>query len=332
MKIAFFDTKSYDRRFFNKEAEKAGVELLFHEFRLDKTTASAAEGCDAVCAFVNDRLDAGCLEALAGCGVKLVALRSAGFNHVDQAAAKEFGLRVVRVPAYSPYAVAEHTLALLLALNRKIHRSYNRVREMNFSLGGLVGFDLHGKNVGIVGTGKIGRIAARIFGGFGCKVFAHDPFPMEDWAAENGVAYVSMEELLESSDIVSLHLPLTAETHHLLNEESMNRMKKGAYLVNTSRGKLVDSAAVIKALKRGHLGGVALDVYEEEEGVFFEDLSGSVMQDDVLSRLLTFPNVLITAHQGFLTNEALGAIAAVTVDSCRRFAEGLPAVEERVVV
>ncbi len=331
-KIAFYDTKPYDREYFLRENKAAGLEIRFHEFRLNTSNARSAEGCDAVCVFVNDKVDAACLRGLAQAGVRLVALRCAGFNNVDAAVARELGIRVVRVPAYSPHAVAEHTVALLLALNRKIHRAYNRVREMNFSLGGLVGFDLHGKTVGIVGTGKIGRITAEIFRGFGCRVIAYDPFRDEDWAARHAIEYCEMDTLLERSDVVSLHLPLTPKTHHLLNAGSLARMKPGAYLVNTSRGKLVDSGAIIKALKAGRLGGVALDVYEEEEGVFFEDHSGAGLKDDVLSRLLTFPNVLITSHQAFLTDEALHAIASVTLDSIRRFVAEGALVEERVVV
>ncbi len=322
-KLAFYDTKPYDRTFF--EAAVAGheeVELVFHEFRLAAANAVSADGADAVCVFVNDKVDRGCLEVLAGMGIKLVALRCAGFNNLDLEAAKELGMTVVRVPAYSPYSVAEHAVALLLTLNRKIHRAFNRVRELNFSLGGLVGFDLHGKTVGILGTGKIGRIAAQIFRGFGCKVLAYDLFPQPEWAEKNEVRYVAMDELLAVSDVVSLHLPLTPESHHLLNSETIAKMKRGSYLINTSRGKLVDSAAVIRALKTGHLGGVALDVYEEEEGVFFEDHSASALQDDVLSRLLTFPNVLVTSHQAFLTEEALRAIAETTLNSIGCFLRG----------
>lgn len=331
LSVAFYDTKNYDRDYFTKQNAAPGLELRFHEFRLNAANAGSAEGCRAVCVFVNDVIDAACLANLAKVGVGLVALRCAGFNNVDIDAARKLGIHVVRVPAYSPHAVAEHTLAILLALNRKLHRAYNRVREMNFSLGGLVGFDLHGKTVGIVGTGKIGRITAEIFRGFGCRVVAHDPFPSTEWAAANAVNYVTMDALLEQSDVVSLHLPLTPEAHHLLNARSIARMKRGAYLVNTSRGKLVDTTAVIEALKTGHLGGVALDVYEEEEGVFFEDHSGVGLKDDTLSRLLTFPNVLITAHQAFLTEDALNAIASVTLDSIRRFGAGETPVAERVV-
>lgn len=332
MKVAFYDTKSYDRDFFLRAAAGTGLEPVFHEFHLCPANAASAEGAAAVCAFVNDKVNRECLEILTARGVRILALRCAGFNNVDLAAARELGIVVVRVPAYSPHAVAEHAVALLLTLNRKIHRAYNRVREMNFSLGGLVGFDLYGKTIGIVGTGKIGRVASQIFRGFGCEVLASDPFPDNDWANYHGVRYVEHQALLAASDVVSLHLPLTPETLHFLNADSISKMKPGAYLVNTSRGKLVDSLAVIAALKSGHLGGVALDVYEEEEGVFFEDLSDAPMQDDVLSRLLTFPNVLITSHQAFLTEEALTAIAETTVDSILRFRDGRDTVTDRQLV
>ena len=322
MRIAFYDTKPYDRDYFSSSAGADRLEWQFHEFRLSSETAGTAQGAQAVCVFVNDRLDYGCLERLAGCGITLVVLRCAGFNNVDLNAAKALGLAVTRVPAYSPHAVAEHAVALLLTLNRKIHRAYNRVRELNFSLSGLVGFDLYGKTIGIIGSGRIGRAAAEIFRGFGCSVLAHDPAPMHDWAAAHGIDYVPLDELLARSDVVSLHLPLTPETHHLVNAATLARMKPGAYLINTSRGKLVDTTALIQALKSAHLGGVALDVYEEEEGLFFEDLSGEVLQDDELSRLLTFPNVLITAHQGFLTHEALSEIARVTVQNVGRLQAG----------
>jgi len=329
--LAFYDTKPYDRDYFGRASDAADFTLHYHEFRLTAETASSAQGADAVCVFVNDRLDRDCLTKLAELGVRLVALRCAGFNNVDRTAAAELGITVARVPAYSPHAVAEHAVALLMALNRKIHRAYNRVREQNFSLSGLVGFDLHSKTVGIIGTGKIGRVAAQIFRGFGCRVLAYDPHPMDEWAAKHGITYTCVEELLRESGVVSLHLPLTAETHYLLNVTSIALMKPGAYLVNTSRGKLVETAAVIEALKSGHLGGVALDVYEEEEGIFFEDHSGAVLQDDELARLMTFPNVLITAHQAFLTHEALSEIASVTLDSVARFRDGKAPVAERVV-
>jgi D-lactate dehydrogenase len=284
-----------------------------------------------VCAFVNDALDRPCLEALARAGVRLVALRCTGFNNVDLAAARALGLAVTRVPLYSPHAVAEHAVALLLALNRKIHRAYQRVRELNFSLHGLVGFDLHGKTAGIVGTGKIGRVAAQILRGFGMDVLAHDPAPQPEWAGAHGVTYVPLPELFRRSDVVSLHVPLTPETRHLIRHETLAELKPGVILLNVSRGALVDTTALIDGLKSGRLGGVGLDVYEEEEGIFFEDLSGQVLQDDELARLLTFPNVLITAHQAFLTREALADIARTTVANLTALAAGQPFVEGSVL-
>src|SRR5687768_14535400 len=320
--VAVYDTKPYDREYLGKRAGE--IQWRFNEFRLNGQTSGTAKGCSAVCVFVNDRIDAACIEGLKANGVRLIALRCAGFNNVNLAAAKAAGIPVVRVPAYSPYAVAEHTVGLLLALNRKIHRAYNRVREHNFSLTGLVGFDVHGKTIGIVGTGKIGKITAEIFLGFGAKVLAYDPYPATDWAKQKGIEYVAFSDLLVRSDIVSLHLPLTADSMHLLNEERIGQMKKGAYVINTSRGKLVDTAALLNGLKSGRLGGVALDVYEEEEGVFFEDLSGQVLLDDELSMLLTFPNVLVTSHQAFLTHEALSEIARVTSENIQRIHRGEP--------
>lgn len=330
--VFFYDTKSYDREYFEK-AEGAGLfEFRFHDFRLTSETASTAEGTQVVCVFVNDQLDAECLKQLARFGIKLVALRCAGFNNVDLAAAKSLGIGVVRVAAYSPHAVAEHTITLLMSLNRHIHKAYNRVREHNFSLAGLVGFDLHGKTVGIVGTGRIGQITAQIVRGFDARVIAYDPMPAPEWAATHGVTYVDFSELLVESDVVSLHLPLTPQTRFLLNADSLGRMKRGAILLNTSRGKLIDTMALIDALKSGQLGGVGLDVYEEEEGLFFEDLSGEVLQDDELSRLLTFPNVLVTAHQAFLTHEALGEIARVTTTNLVRYSEQQPLLDGSVLV
>jgi D-lactate dehydrogenase len=320
--VAFYDTKPYDREFMLAADGADRFRWLFHEFRLSAETASTAAGSRSVCVFVNDRLDAPCLEQLAAHGVRHLALRCAGFNQVDLAAAKRLGLAVTRVPAYSPHAVAEHTVALVLTLNRRIHRAYNRVREFNFSLAGLVGFDLHGKTVGVVGTGKIGRCAAEVFRGFGCAILAHDPFPDASWATASGATYLPLDDLLQRSDIVSLHLPLTPETFHLLDEHTLARMKPGSYLVNTSRGKLVDTAALIDRLKTGLLGGVALDVYEEEEGIFFEDHSHRGLLDDDLSRLISFPNVLVTSHQAFLTREALGEIARVTVGNLLAGSEG----------
>jgi len=329
--VACYDTKPYDREGLRSAARSRELEWVFHEFRLSADTAGSAAGAQAACAFVNDRLDEACLEQLAGGGVRHVALRCAGFNNVDLAAARRLGIVVSRVPAYSPHAVAEHTVALVLALNRRIHRAFNRVREQNFSLAGLVGFDLHGKTCGIVGTGRIGRVTAEIFRGFGMQVVAHDPHPPAAWGAATSVAFLPLEELLARSDIVSLHLPLTPQSHHLVNAATLALLKPGAMLVNTSRGGLVDTTAAIAALKSGRLGGLALDVYEEEEGIFFEDLSGEVLQDDELARLLTFPNVLVTAHQAFLTREALAEIARVTVENLLAIGRGLPPLAGTIV-
>ena len=330
--ISFYDTKPYDRNYMLAAAGAEQLTWRFHEFRLTAETGATAAGSAAVCVFVNDKLDRACLQQLAANGVRHAALRCAGFNQVDLAAAKECGIAVTRVPAYSPHAVAEHSVALLLTLNRKIHRAHNRVREFNFSLAGLVGFDLHGKTVGIIGTGKIGRCTAQIFRGFGCHVLAYDPFPNTDWGAGNQVTYSSLDQVLAQSDILSLHLPLTKDTHHLLNEHTLAQMKRGAYLVNTSRGKLVNTSALIEALKSGHLGGVALDVYEEEEGIFFEDHSEhGLLEDDELSRLLSFPNVLVTSHQAFLTKEALGEIARVTVTNLRNHFANQPFLDSTVL-
>ena len=331
LKVAFYDAKPYDREYFERAPGAERVQMRFHEFRLTTDTASAAEGAKAVCVFVNDQLDSGCLTRLHQLGVQLVALRCAGFNNVDLVAAKQLGLSVTRVAAYSPYAVAEHTVALLMALNRRIHKAYNRVREHNFSLNGLVGFDLYNKTTGIVGTGKIGRIAAQIFRGFEAKVLAYDPFPSPDWAEQYGISYTDFHTLLAASDVVSLHLPLTPQTKYLLNTETLALLKPGAVVVNTSRGKLIDTLSLIGALKSGRLGGVSLDVYEEEEGLFFEDLSGEVLQDDELSRLLTFPNVLVTAHQAFLTREALSEIARVTTHNLIQLSDGNPFLEGSVL-
>lgn len=327
MIAAAYDTKPYDRQYLQAAAEGAGIEWRFWEFRLSEATAGTARGAGAVCVFVNDRLDRACLDALAREGVRHIALRCAGFNNVDLMAAKELGLTVTRVPAYSPHAVAEHAVALLLALNRKIHRAFNRVRELNFSLHGLVGFDLHGKTAGVIGTGKIGRVAAQILRGFGMRVLAHDPFPDADWAAAHGIEYADVRVLARESDVISLHLPLTPETRHMIRAETIELMKPGAILINVSRGALIDTGALIAALKTGRLGGVGLDVYEEEEGIFFEDLSGEILQDDTLARLLTFPNVLITSHQAFLTREALQEIAQTTVANLRALDAGLPFIE-----
>jgi D-lactate dehydrogenase len=323
-----FDTKPYDREPLQRASAGRDIEWRFMDCRLSAETAAAATGARTVCTFVNDRVDRACLKALAKLGVKHIALRCAGFNSIDVAAAKELGIAATRVPAYSPYAVAEHAVALLLALNRKIPRANNRVHDLNFSLNGLVGFDLHGKTAGIFGTGKIGRIAAQILRGFGMRVLAFDPFPSPDWAREHGIEYSEPQMLARESEVISLHTPLTPETHHLVNRRALELMKPGAILINVSRGALIDTTALIEALKSGRLGGVALDVYEEEEGVFFEDLSGQILHDDELARLLTFPNVLITAHQAFLTQEALAEIARVTVANVTAFATGQPFLAE----
>lgn len=323
-RVAYFDTKKYDIDFFDKQAHKFGLEVKYFDFRLTETTANAATECDTVCVFVNDQLTQETLQILQSNGVRHVALRCAGFNNIDLDAAKQSNLFVTRVPSYSPHAVAEHTISLLLTLNRKIHRSYNRVREFNFSLSGLVGMDIHQKYVGIIGTGKIGKLTAQIFRGFGAHVLVYDQYPDLEWAEAHKCTYVSLDEALSQSHIVSLHVPLTPDTHHLIGGREIELMRKGVLLVNTSRGKLISTSALIHGLKRGHLGGVALDVYEEESGVFFEDLSLDVMQDDLLARLLTFPNVLITAHQAFLTNEALTEIARVTAANISAIAQGLP--------
>jgi D-lactate dehydrogenase len=326
-----FDTKPYDRESLQRASANTELEWQFLEFRLTRETAPLARGAPAVCVFVNDQVDRPCLEVLVAQGVKLVALRCTGFNNVDLAAAKALNITITRVPVYSPYAVAEHAMALLLTLNRKVHRAFNRVREMNFSLHGLVGFDLHGKTAGIIGTGKIGRIVAQILRGFGMRVLALDPFPDPDWAAQEGIEYVDAFTLAGFSDVISLHIPLTAETRHIIRRETIDRMKPGVILINVSRGALIDTTALIEALKSGRLGGVALDVYEEEEGIFFEDLSGEVLQDDELARLLTFPNVLITSHQAFLTREALSDIARTTVNNLEALADGRPFLEGSVL-
>ncbi len=332
MEVAFYDTKSYDRRFFEKTSASSEISWRFHDFRLSAETAPLAQGAQAVCVFVNDKLDRACLEILAKQKIKVIALRCAGFNNVDLTAAKELKFSVVRVPAYSPHAVAEHAVGLLLTLNRKIHRAYNRVREHNFALNGLVGFDIAGKTVGIVGTGKIGKIAAQIFRGFDANVLAYDPFPDNTWAEKFGVKYKPLAEILRESDIISLHVPLLPETKHLLNADTFAQMKRGVYIINTSRGKLIQTKSLTDALKSGQVGGVALDVYEEEEGIFFEDHSEEVLQDEVLSRLLTFPNVLITSHQAFLTEEALREIARVTTENLLNFETGRPFLTGTVLV
>ena len=318
MQIAVFSTKPHDRDFLGPAATAAGHAVTFLEPRLTARTAVLAEGAGAVCAFVNDDLGAETLEALAAARIGLVALRSAGFNNVDLDAAARLGIAVGRVPAYSPHAVAEHAMALILTLNRRIHRAYARVREGNFELDGLLGFDLHGKTVGVVGTGQIGRVLARILLGFGCEVLAVDPAP-DPGLEDTGVRYCDLRDLLAASDVIALQCPLTPETYHLIDDEAVAAMRPGVMVVNTSRGAVVDTRAVIRGLKSGHIGSLALDVYEEEGDLFFEDLSDRIIPDDVFARLLTFPNVLVTGHQGFFTREALEGIAAATVANVTAF-------------
>ncbi len=326
MKVCVFGTKKYVREFLEAANERHGHELVFFEPRLTVDTVGLAGGFRAVCIFVNDQADSDMVKLLHAGGTRLIALRCAGFNNVDLGTAKQLGVSVVRVPAYSPHAVAEHTIGLILALNRKIHRAYARVREGNFALGGLLGFDLHGRTVGVVGTGRIGAIVARILNGFGCEVLACDPVVKRD--LEGVVKYVSPRELLRGSDIVTLHCPLTPETHRFIDAAALEQMKDGAMLINTSRGALIDTRAVIAALKSGRLGYLGLDVYEEEADLFFQDLSDQVIHDDVFARLLTFPNAIITAHQAFFTQEAMENIAETTLSNISDFEAQRPLINE----
>lgn len=314
MRVAVFSTKSYDRTFFEKANVRFRHELTFFIPRLTYETRALAGGFPGVCVFVNDRMDAEMLEALAATGTQTVALRCAGFNNVDLDAAERLGIRIVRVPAYSPHAVAEYTVGLILTLNRRIHRAFARVREANFSLDGLLGFDLFGRTIGIVGTGRIGTLVAGIMQGFGCRLLGYDMYPNEA-CKSFGMTYVPLDELLSQSDIISLHCPLTPETRHLINSQTIGRMKPNVMLINTSRGAVIDTRAVVDGLKNGKIGSLGIDVYEEEADYFFEDLSQHVMADDVLARLLTFPNVLVTGHQAFFTQEALAAIAETTLQN-----------------
>jgi D-lactate dehydrogenase len=318
MKIAFFNTKIYDRQFFDAANIQYAHEITFLESHLSPETVSLASGFPVVCIFINDYLNAAMMESLARGGTKLIALRSAGFNHVDLAAASRLGIEIVRVPAYSPYAVAEHAVALILSLNRKVHRAYNRVREGNFSIDGLLGFDLHSSTVGVIGTGKIGAIFTQILKGFGCKMLGYDSY--HNPACLNlGMEYVELSELFAQSDIISLHCPLTPETHHLIDDAAIAQMKKGMMLVNTSRGGLIDTQAAINGLKSGAIGYLGIDVYEQEADLFFEDLSNQVIQDDTFQRLLTFPNVIVTGHQAFFTSQALSNIAETTLSNITEF-------------
>lgn len=316
--IAFFDTKPYDREFFENANPPYGYDIKFFNHHLNRDTVELAAGADVVCAFVNDVLDKEVIGSLKRLGVELIALRCAGYNNVDLKAA--YGnIHVVRVPEYSPYAVAEHAVALMMTLNRKTHRAYYRTRDGNFAISGFLGFDMHGKTAGVIGTGKIGRCLASILKGFGMKVLAYDPNPDEEFAKAAGVRYVPLEELYSQADIISLHCPLTPQTEHLIKEESIAQMKTGVMIINTGRGKLIKTQALIDGLKGGKIGSAGLDVYEEESKYFFEDFSVSGISDDVLARLLTFPNVLITSHQGFFTQEALSNIAETTFQNILEF-------------
>jgi len=326
MKLAFFDTKSYDIPGFDRYGIPAGVEIKYFEPNLNRDTVTLAAGFDAVCVFVNDTVDAAVVDELYRLGVKAIVLRCAGFNNVDIKAC-EGKLRVFRVPAYSPHAVAEHAMALLLTINRRTHKAYIRTRDFNFSLQGLAGFDLYGKTVGIIGTGKIGRVFADICKGFGMKILAYDKFPNPD----AGLTYVDLPELFAQADIISLHCPLTEETRHLINDKTIAMMKKGVTIVNTSRGALVDTEALINGIKEKKVGAACLDVYEEEGDFFYEDFSGHIVQDDKLVRLIAMPNVIVTSHQAFLTNEALDNIAATTVNNLTRFFSGDPDTSTEVV-
>lgn len=323
MKVAFFSSKAYDRAVFEAVNGDFGHDLQFFETALSAETAQLADGSAAVCSFVNDRLDAATLQLLAGLGVQHIALRCAGFNQVDLVAADRHNLTVVRVPAYSPYAVAEHTIALILTLNRKIHRAYARTREGNFALDGLVGFDLNGRTVGVIGTGRIGAVLIQLLRGFGCTVLAYDVIENPDCLAA-GAIYTELDRIWQESQIISLHCPLTPQTHHLVNREAIAQMQPGTMLINTSRGGLVDTQAVIEGLKLKRIGALGLDVYEQEEHLFFQDLSAEIIQDDVFQRLLTFPNVVITGHQAFLTETALNNIAQTTLQNLTDLEQGKP--------
>ena len=328
IKIAFFDAKPYDNLSFDAVIEKEykhidgyKISIKYFNSRLSKDTAELAKGHSVVCAFVNDTIDKEVIQELKAVGVELVALRCAGYNNVDLKAAFK-NLNVVRVPAYSPYAVAEHAVSLMMSLNRKIHRAYFRTRDGNFALNGLLGFDMHDKTAGVIGTGKIGKCLINILLGFGMKVLAYDKFPDEELLKTAGVKYVSLDDLYKNSDVISLHCPLTKETRYLINELSIQKMKDGVMIINTGRGELIDTKALIQALKNKKVGYAGLDVYEEEHDYFFEDFSGSMIGDDVLARLLTFPNVLVTAHQAFFTDEALHNIAKTTLDNILEYFEG----------
>lgn len=323
MKLAVYSTKQYDRKYLTQVNENYGFELEYFDFLLTARTAKTAVGCDGVCIFVNDDGGREVLEELAELGVKFIALRCAGFNNVDLDAAKELGLKVVRVPAYSPEAVAEHAVGLMMTLNRRIHRAYQRTRDANFSLEGLIGFNMHGRTAGIIGTGKIGIATLRILKGFGMRLLAFDPYPNPQ-ALELGASYVDLKTLFREADVISLHCPLTPENHHLLNMDAFQQMKDGVMIINTSRGGLIDSQAAIEALKMQKIGSLGMDVYENERDLFFEDKSNDVIQDDIFRRLSACHNVLFTGHQAFLTAEALTSIAATTLQNLRQLENGEP--------
>lgn len=316
IKIAFFDTKEYDQKLFNEYNEKYGYEITYLESKLNKETAPLARGFDVICIFVNDVVDKDTIQILKECGVKLIALRCAGFNNVDIQYIDD-SIKVVRVPAYSPYAVAEHAVALLLSIDRKIYKAYQRTKKYNFTLNGLLGFDIHGKTVGVIGTGKIGKVFCQIMKGFGTRVVAYDVYQDENAAKEIGYEYVTLDELLRESDIISLHCPLTDDTYKILNHDTMAKMKKGVYIINTSRGKLIDTDSLIEKLEEGQIGGLGLDVYEDEEEFFLNDMSNSYIRDKDLSILLSMPNVVITSHQAFFTKEALNKIASDTFENIK---------------
>lgn len=327
MKITFYSTQPYDRDFFDRHNSRFGFELVYLETPLNAHTAALSKGSEAVCIFVNDHADIDSVRSLASDGVRILALRCAGFNNVNLKAANHFDMKVVRVPAYSPHAVAEHALAMIMTLNRKTHKAYNRVREQNFSLNGLLGFDLVNKSVGVVGTGNIGLIFCQIMKGLGCRVFASDPFPNPKVEAL-GIRYRDLHEMLPQCDIISLHCPLNESTQYLIDEKAIDRMKTGTMLINTSRGGLIDTKAVIEGLKAGKLSALGIDVYEQEENLFFQNLSESIILDDMIARLMSFPNVLITAHQGFFTKEALDQIAETTLSNIQEFMHGKPLTNE----
>lgn len=322
MKVAVFNTKPWVECFFWQANADYGHEFVFIADRLSESSARLAKGCEAVCIFVNDKADEAVLRRLKQMGIQLVALRCAGFNNVDVMAAEKLGLCVVRVPAYSPYAVAEHTIGLILALNRRIHRAHQRVREGNFSLEGLLGFDLHGTPVGIIGTGKIGQVVCEILRGFGCELYAYDPYP-NDHIKQLGAKYVSLDEMYEKCLILTLHCPLVPETYHMIDDNAIAKVQPNVMIINTSRGALIDTKAVINGLKSGRIGFLGLDVYEEEADLFFEDLSEQIIQDDVFARLLMFPNVIVTAHQAFFTINAVQGIAKTTLSNITAFGRGV---------